>query len=543
MPRRLWTGVGALALGLALLAAAQLASASSGFKQDGTLQVGMTGASVQIDPQLAYVSTAWWLEYATAAKLFNYPARAGPAGGVLRPEVASSYSVSRDGRTYTFTIREHLHFSDGAPVNAMSFSYAIDRLANHALASPGAAFITDPNGTNIVGAKAVSDGRAVHVRGVVARGHRLLIHLTRRDPTLLTKLAMPFFQATSRKLPLTKEKVASYPSAGPYAFIRNVPGVVTELRRNWHYQGSRPHRLDGVKVHWNLNEQAGYQQVVVGKLDVGPLPDAEAKAVAERYGVNKTRFWVEPLNCLGYIAFNASRPQFARNLALRRALNWAVDRRAALAFAPPYSGSPWTHLLLPGSPGSVVAARHEPYAGAPNLSKARRLAAGHIRPGTVNVGYRSSISSGLGQAQLVRSALIAIGFKEDDVKLKGFNGADLYIVLGKRNGDLDLGVGLGWCGDYPDPLGPFGAGLAYLRANEPGAAKYRSKLEAAERLHGAARSKALGALDLAIMNGLAPVVVMRTYNNRYFLSNRVEPSSFRYEAVYQDWGIPALALK
>ena len=118
MPRRLWTGVGALALGSALLVAAQLASASRGFRYGGTLQVGMAGASVQIDPQLAYTSTSWWLEYATAAKLFNYPDRAGPAGGVLQPEVVSSFSVSRDGRTYTFTIRDRLHFSDGAPVNA-----------------------------------------------------------------------------------------------------------------------------------------------------------------------------------------------------------------------------------------------------------------------------------------------------------------------------------------------------------------------------------------------------------------------------------------
>ena len=164
---------------------------------------------MQIDPQLAYVSTAWSLEYATAAKLFNYPDRAGAAGGVLKPEVASGYKVSRDGRTYTFTIRRGFRFSDGAPVTAKSFAYAIDRVANHDLASPGASFITDQNGTNIVGAIAVNAGKATHVSGVVAKGYRLVIRLTRRDPTLLTKLAMPFFQATSLRLPLTREVVAA----------------------------------------------------------------------------------------------------------------------------------------------------------------------------------------------------------------------------------------------------------------------------------------------------------------------------------------------
>jgi peptide/nickel transport system substrate-binding protein len=532
MPRKLSAGVGALVLGAVLLGATQLASAS---RSGGTLEVGMVGASAQIDPQLAYVSSAWWLEYATAAKLFNYPDRRGQAGGLLRPEVAAGYRVSRDGRTYTFTLRRGFRFSDGTPVTARSFGYAIDRAANHALASPAAPFITDPTGTNIVGARAVNEGNATHVRGVVAKGYRLVIHLTRRDPTLLTKLAMPFFQATSDKLPLTKEKLAAYPSAGPYAFARNVPDSVTELRRNPYYRGSRPRHLASVEVRWNLNEQDGYQQVVAGTLDEGPLPDSEIQGVADRYGVNRTRFWVEPLDCLGYLAVNTLRPEFARNAALRRALNWAVDRRAALASLPPYSGSPWTHLLPPGSPGSITAPKRQPYAGAPNLSKARRLAAGHIRPGTVNVGYRTSSSSGLAQAQLVRSALTAIGFKQDDVRLKGFTGADLYVAMGKRNSELDLGVGLGWCSDYPDPLGPFGL----VGLNEP----YRARLAAAERLHGGARLKALGALDLAITTELAPVVVMRTYDNRYFFSGRVDPRSLVYQSAYQDWSIPALALK
>ena len=36
---------------------------------------------------------------------------------------------------------------------------------------------------------------------------------------------------------------------------------------------------------------------------------------------------------------------------------------------------------------------------------------------------------------------------------------------------------------------------------------------------------------------------MRTFNNRYFFSARVVPPSLKYNRVYQDWSIPALALK
>ena len=45
------------------------------------------------------------------------------------------------------------------------------------------------------------------------------------------------------------------------------------------------------------------------------------------------------------------------------------------------------------------------------------------------------------------------------------------------------------------------------------------------------------------MRNFAPDAVMRTYNNRYFFSDRVDPRSLRYHGIYQDWSIPALSLK
>jgi peptide/nickel transport system substrate-binding protein len=541
MSRRLWQGVGALVLGATFLVAAGPAGALRGFAQGGIFRIGYAGASVQIDPQLAYVSTAWSLEYATAAKLFNYPDRTGAAGGVLRPEIAAGYKVSRDGRTYTFRIRRGFRFSDGTPVTAKSFAYAIDRVANYDLVSPGAPFITDPKGTNIVGARAVNSGNGTHVSGVTAKGYRLVIRLTRRDPTLLTKLAMPFFQATSLRLPLTTEVVGGYPSAGPYAFTRNTPDVLTELRRNAYYRGLRPRNLKGVDVWWNLDPQAGFRQVEAGSLEEGPLPDAEVRGVARRFGVNKSRFWVEPNNCVGYVALNSWRPLFRNNVALRQAINWMIDRKALLAPLPAYSGSPWTHLLPPTAPGSVAAPKLQPYRGAPNPRKARRLAAGHLRAGVVNLGYRSAAPGGLAQATYVRNVLVKLGVEQERIKLKGFSGADLYDAMGRRNGDLDLGVGVGWCSDYPAPLGLLSAVSESLGVAV--GAKFQARLDAAERLAGAARLRALGRLDLDVTNKLAPVAVTRTYNNRFYFSRRVEPKSLVYVGAYEDWSIPALALK
>jgi hypothetical protein len=68
-------------------------------------------------------------------------------------------------------------------------------------------------------------------------------------------------------------------------------------------------------------------------------------------------------------------------------------------------------------------------------------------------------------------------------------------------------------------------------------------MEAAARLVGPKRLAVYGQLDLDIMKQAAPLAATRTYNNRYFFSNRVNPKALVYQGIYQDWSIPALALK
>ena len=493
---------------------AGLASAAPA-KQGGIFRLGTTGASVQIDPQLSYVTTGWWLEYATAAKLYNYPDRRGQAGGLLRPEVASRFAVSGDGRTYTFTIRNGFRFSDGKPVTAKNFAYALKRVTDPDLASPASAFIAQ-------------------VRSAQAKGNELVIRLSRPDPSLLTTLAMPFFQATSLKLPLNTEVTTGYPSAGPYYFAKNAVNELTSLRRNAYWNGNRPRHLAGVDIQWNMNEQTAYQQTLANQLDEGPIPVGEIPATAARFGVNKTRFWKKPVNCMGYIPFNDANGIFAGNPQLRKAVNWALDRTEY--FGGSFTITPWTHLLTPLTPGAVTAKKKQPYGVHANIAKARKLAAGHLRDGRITVAYRSSGTVNPRQAQIVRDTLVKLGFDPAKIVMKGFSGAQIYDALG-ING-VDMGVALGWCSDYPG--GDFFLRIGLGAAQFPG---YDAKLAAAQKLPPDERAKALGKLDIAIMKNVAPLAPMGYYNNLFFFSNRVDPRSLVYSPVYTDWSIPALALK
>jgi len=557
MHRRLWLSVALLVAGASLLVAASFASAgnnASALKKGGIWKTGTTGASVQIDPQLAYITTAWWIEYATAAKLYNYPDKPGPAGSKLIPEVASKFTVSRNGRVYKFTIRKGFRFSDGKPVTAKNFKFAIDRTANKALASPGAQFITDKNGTNIVGAVKVNSGAAQHVSGVTAKGNKLTVRLTKGDGTFMSKITMPFFQATSTKLPLDREIVTvsgnNLPSAGPYFITRNQVDQLTSLRQNkfWHKGPGkqRPRNLNGLDLQWNLNEQTAFNQTKANQLDEGPLPAAEVQGVARQYGVNKSRFWSKPQNCTGYLPMNMSRSLFKGNTNLRKAINYAITRGAFVAQAGPYAGNSWTHIFNPGVPGWKNVQIYKR-----NMTTAKKLARGHFKDGKITVGFRSSGTTNPAQAQIVKQDLVNLGFKSNNITMKGYSGGDIYTAMGVRTNPLDMGVSMGWCSDYPDPYDwinilLYGKSIqaennvnySYMHIK-----KWNTKMEKAARLVGPTRLKVYGNLDISIMKQVAPMAIERTYNNRYFFSNRVNPKSLIYQGIYQDWSIPGLALK
>jgi peptide/nickel transport system substrate-binding protein len=546
-----------LVTGASLLVASSFASAAGNagaLKKGGIWKTGTTGASVQVDPQLAYITTAWWLEYATAAKLYNYPDKSGPAGSKLVPEVASHFTVSNGGKRYTFTIRKGFKFSDGTPVTANSFKYAINRTANHDLASPGAQFITDPTGTNIVGAKAVNDGNGTNVSGVKVKGNKLTINLTKGDGTFMAKITMPFFQATSSKLPLNKEVVTvngnNLPSAGPYYMSRNDVNQLTSLRQNKYWKPgpgrNRPRNLTGLDLQWNLNEQTAFQQTKDNQIDEGPLPAAEVQGIASQYGVNKSRFWTKPVNCTGYLPMNTANNLFGKNLPLRQAINYAVSRPPYVQQAGPYAGQPWTHLFNPGVPGWKNVTLYKK-----NLTKAKQLAAGHMKDGKITVYYRSSGTINPAQAQIVRQDLINLGFSSGNITMKGFSGGNIYDAMGKKGNDADMGVSMGWCSDYPDPYDwinilLYGKSIQdennvnYSYFNNP---KWNKRMENAAQLVGPKRLAVYGQMDIDIMKKAAPVAVERTYNNRYFFSNRVNPKGLVYQGIYQDWSIPALALK
>ena len=501
------------------------------------------------DPALAYFPTSWQLEYATCAKLLNYPDRPAPAGSQLVPEVAESLpAVSASGKRYTFTIRDGYRFSppSNQRVTAQTFKYSIERsLSPKLVHSFAAQFVGD-----IVGVRAYREGRAQHISGVVARGNTLTVELTRGARELPARLAMPFFCAVPIGTPADPNGLRAIPSAGPYYVASYTPNQQVVVRRNPNYRGPRPHRLDEILYTLGVAQVRTVAQIEARRADYAAdgVPPAAAARLAARYGTRsaaaragKKQYFTEPLLAVAYLALNTSRPLFA-NANLRKAVNYAIDRpalrRQATASSKPL-GEPTDQYLPPGIPGFNDVHIY-PLHG-PEVATARRLAAGR---GGHAVLYTCNVAPCPQQAQIVRANLKAIGI---DVEVKEFPHGVLGTKAGTRGEPFDMVLN-GWISDYPDPFNFLntlldGGGIkAHGSSNwayfdDPA---YNRKLESAAALSGPQRYRAYATLDADVARNAAPLVAIANYARRDFFSARMGCQV--YQPVY-GFDLAALCLR
>ncbi len=97
----------------------------------GTLTEGVLGSPRFVNPLLALSDADRDLTALTFAGLMGIG-----TDGTLVPVIASSYTVSEDGKTYTFTLRDNAKFSDGTPVTAEDVVFTVEKAKDPTLKSP-----------------------------------------------------------------------------------------------------------------------------------------------------------------------------------------------------------------------------------------------------------------------------------------------------------------------------------------------------------------------------------------------------------------------
>ena len=518
--KRLLLSGGAFTLGMALLIAAALAAPGSGGsgRNGGTFRISEAGIDY-IDPALE-VNSGIYLS-ATCAQLMRYADKPLPAGFRVVPEVAAAYPrVSRDGRTFTFTIKKGVRFSTGARVTPVAFAHEINRVLDPAMKSPWVDRAAD-----IVGAQDVIDGKAATVRGVRALGNKLIIQLTAPAPDLPARMTLASFCAVPPNLPADPEGArAPLPAAGPYYISQYVSGRKLELRQNRFYRGHRPHHVDRFSAIFVDTAHTALQLVARGQADLADEGSAtNYEELIGKYRLNRSQLFRFPGLGMRFVVMNTSRPLFRNNVKLRQAVNFALNRIALLRERGVHTGELTDQYLPTGVPGFRDA--HLYPLKRPDLTKARALARGHRRSGTA-VLYTQDNGPGVPQAQIVKANLERIGI---NVTIRQFPGPVMFAKIFTPGEPWDLTF-LGWFPDYFDPAnvlgalldgryvprqGAYGSNWAYF--NSP---KYNRLLRQAARLSGAARYRAYGRLDIDLARNAAPLAAYDVEDVYTFVSKR-----------------------
>jgi peptide/nickel transport system substrate-binding protein len=400
-------------IGVAVAAVTLSLDAASGAgrtREGGTFRVVAPGLFNTIDPALASTLPEVSSLRPACAGLLAFPHKPLPAGLQVVPDLAEARPVvSRNGKTYTFTIRKDARFSNGARVTARDFVRALERIFDPAMKSS-----LVPYFESIAGVSAVLEGKATRVAGAVARGRTLILRLTRRSPDFPVLLAdRPSLCAVPASLPADPEGAkAPLPSPAPYYVAEYVPGERVVLERNRFYRGPRPHHVDRFLVDLDADISSAYDQVLSGEADYAFGPPSylgeRAGDLARRYGVNKSRFFVNPAPGVRMFALNTSRPLFRGNVKLRQAVNFAVDRSALTRELGLHAGTVSDQYLPTTMPGF----RNERIypLGRPDVRRARALAAGRTRSGKA-VLYTHNLPVDAAQAEILRRNLRTIGLE------------------------------------------------------------------------------------------------------------------------------------
>jgi peptide/nickel transport system substrate-binding protein len=452
-----WTGIAVLAIGLSLLAAACGGGGNkSGSSETTTSSTTTTSNTSQqktfpnftvaydtgtdyLDPAYSYTVEGWEIMWNVYLGLLGYKHVNGPDGATIVPALAKDLpQISSDGTTYTMTLRPGLKYSDGSPVKASDFKYAIER--DFKADSPGVGFFT-----NIKGADQFSKTKKGSITGITTDDATGKITIKLNKPQgdfqniLATTFAAPVPQGTSSK----DQSSHPIPSTGPYMIQSYSPNRQAIMVRNPNFKptpnvpATNP---DKITVKVISDDSAALQQVINGQADYDfhPIPVDRLAEVQQKYP-DQLKIYT-PANTYYYF-MNTRTPPFDK-LAVRQAVNYAIDRNALVRL---YGGlaSPTENILPPTYPQYK---KHNLYPY--NLAKAKQLIKSAGVTGTPVTVWGSNRDTSRKPVEYLQDVLKKIGLKPT---LKIIDASIYWSTIGNQANKAQIGFA-DWFQDYPHPL-------------------------------------------------------------------------------------------
>ena len=409
----------------------------------GTLKIGNMGEPASLDPH--YIDGTW--ENRIVSEIFMGLTTEAADGSII-PGAAESWTISEDGKVYTFTIRDH-QWSDGVQVTANDFAYAMTRILKPETASSYASLLYP-----IQNAAEVNAGKAdPSTLGIKVLDSKTL-QITLQGPA-------PFFTALLTHytaFPVPKHKIeelgrewakdSRMVGNGPYKLTQWTPNAQIKLVKSETFWDAEKVSIDNVIFYPQEDRAAMLKRVRSGDVDIQTdFASSDLKWLKK----NMPEYVrIAPYLGVYYYPLNVNQ-EVLKDVRVRKALAMAIDRETltdkvlrtgeipAYSFVPPETGTY-------GDPAYVD---WKDLPQAEKVKQAQKLMEeagyGKNNPLTLKLSYNTSENH-----KKVAIAVAAMWKKALGVKTQLFNTEVKVHYANLKSRDFEI-ARAGWIADYNDP--------------------------------------------------------------------------------------------
>ena len=360
--------------------------------------------------------------------------------GIL-PDIATSWDISADGRTYTFHLRNDVFFQDGRRLTAKDFKYSWERACSPATGSSTAAtYLGD-----ISGATDMLSGKASSLSGVtVVNDFTLQVSLVKAVSYFVYKLAyVTAFAVDEQNIKSGANWWQKPNGTGPFKLGSWITGTSITLAQNRMYYGG------AVKLGSAVFQFLSGRPIdlyTTGQIDVASIGADDLDRASDSNGEFVAQLQVFPELSLFYIGFNVEAAPFDDPL-VRQAFSMAVDRDKVVSLAFNNSVASAAGILPPGIPGydaTLKGISFDPEQAKALISQSKYGSIANLPQITITTsGYGGLIDAGL--TAIINQWQINLGVT---VNVRQLDPSVYFYQLKQEKDQLFYS---GWIADYPSP--------------------------------------------------------------------------------------------
>jgi peptide/nickel transport system substrate-binding protein/oligopeptide transport system substrate-binding protein len=374
-------------------------------------------------------------------------------GGLVRldgdlhvaPDLAESWKISDDGKTYTFKLRANAKFSDGSPITADDVKWSFTR-ALAPDASGGGLFRLG----NIAGAEDLNSGKAKELTGLkVVDAQTVEITVNQPSAYFLDQLTYVIAKILSKKAAEANPQWADKPvSSGAFTiqeWHHNQDIVLVPNTNYW----QPPTNITTLTLPFIQDSETAFQLYRTGKLDImgsqqNGVPAAHVKEVEKDPDFRQSASFA-----VRYVAFNNKLAPFD-NVKVRRAFAMAVDKKTLAEQVLAGTVTPTDRILPAGFPGSELPIKGLSFD--PAAAKASLADAG-VKAGDLKVKLTYGVEGDNERVVTVLQSMwkenLGVDVTLEPLELSTFS-ARLDETFQKPESGLQAYYSI-WGADYPDP--------------------------------------------------------------------------------------------